>query len=480
MKTAAAYIRVSDDRQDEYSPDSQLKLIQEYCDRNDYELPKEYIFYDDGISGRSVKKRKAFNDMIAYAKLKEHPFDVILVWKFSRFARNQEESIIYKALLKRNNVTVISISESVDDSPFAPLIERNIEFFDEYYSTRLSQEVKRGMTEKAGRGEAMCPPAFGYDIVEKKYIPNEIEAPAVRQIFRDFADGVPMRQIALALNSKGYKTHRGNPIEARTVRYILYNPLYVGKIRWTTDGKAVGNRDFKNPNTRIVDGVHEPLISTELWDEVQNKLAQAEKMYGRYQRSEQPVEWMLKGLLRCDCGATLTYLSTKCPSAQCHEYTHGKGKCTVSHCISINKANRIVIEALQASAMNFAFNIEPRQKKIESEAVDYDNLIAKERLKLDRAKEAYLSGIDDKEEYKAAKERINKRIEQIVREQEKSTKETTQELDKEAYSLKVRSVIDIITNPDVSEAEKNKALRTILTRIVFQKPQNNLALFFYV
>jgi DNA invertase Pin-like site-specific DNA recombinase len=141
MKYAAAYIRVSDDRQDEYSPDSQIKLIREYAVRNGYCVPDEYVFYDDGISGRSVKKRKAFNDMIAFAKSKEHPFQAILVWKFSRFARNQEESIVYKSMLRRIGVSVISISETIDDSPFAPLIERIIEFMDEYYSTRLSQEV---------------------------------------------------------------------------------------------------------------------------------------------------------------------------------------------------------------------------------------------------------------------------------------------------------------------------------------------------
>lgn len=164
MKYAAAYIRVSDDRQDEYSPDSQLKLIREYAGRNGYCVPDEYVFYDDGISGRSVKKRKAFNDMIAFAKSKEHPFQAILVWKFSRFARNQEESIVYKSMLRRIGVSVISISETIDDSPFAPLIERIIEFMDEYYSTRLSQEVTRGMTEKASRGEAMSAGAFGYDL----------------------------------------------------------------------------------------------------------------------------------------------------------------------------------------------------------------------------------------------------------------------------------------------------------------------------
>ena len=81
--------------------------------------------------------------MIGLAKGPDHPVDCILVWKFSRFARNQEESIVYKSMLRRIGVSVISISETIDDSPFAPLIERIIEFMDEYYSTRLSQEVTR-------------------------------------------------------------------------------------------------------------------------------------------------------------------------------------------------------------------------------------------------------------------------------------------------------------------------------------------------
>lgn len=475
MKTAAAYVRVSDERQDEYSPDSQLKLIREYCKKNGYELPKEYIFYDDGISGRSVKKRKAFNEMIAYAKMKEHPFDVILVWKFSRFARNQEESIVYKALLKKNNVSVISISESIDDSPFSSLIERIIEFFDEYYSTRLAQEVRRGMTEKATRGEALVPPAFGYDIIEHKYVPNEREAEAVRQVFQSFADGVTMRQITMRLNEQGFTSHRGNPIESRTVRYMLYNPVYVGKIRWTPEGRVVGNRNFKDEKTLIVDGQHEAIISTELWEQVQNKLDNIEKMYGKYQRSEQPVEWMLKGLMRCDCGATLTRLSLKTPSMQCHEYT--SGKCKVSHHLYISKANEVVIEALKASVANLSFNIEVRQPQ-EQEAVDYAALIAKERVKLTRAKEAYLSGIDDKEEYKQAKERINKRISEIEQEQEQAKKPPT--VDLAAYGEKVRGIIDIIENPEVSEKAKNEALRSIISKIIYQKPQNNLAIFFYV
>ena len=88
--------------------------------------------------------------MIALAKSDKHPVDCIIVWKFSRFARNQEESIVYKSLLKKkHNVDVLSVSEPLVDGPFGSLIERIIEWMDEYYSVRLSGEVTRGMTEKA-------------------------------------------------------------------------------------------------------------------------------------------------------------------------------------------------------------------------------------------------------------------------------------------------------------------------------------------
>ena len=94
LKIAAAYIRVSTDDQEEYSPDSQVRLIREYARKNGYLLPEEYVFQDDGISAATARKRPAFNRMIALAKEKVRPFDAILVLMFSRFARNREERAV--------------------------------------------------------------------------------------------------------------------------------------------------------------------------------------------------------------------------------------------------------------------------------------------------------------------------------------------------------------------------------------------------
>lgn len=474
MTTAAAYIRVSSERQDEYSPDSQKKLIREYAKKNNIEVPEELIFFDDGISAKTATKRTQFNRMIALAKEKEPPFNAILVWKFSRFARNQEESIVYKNILRKKGIQVISISEPIIDSPFGDLIERIIEWMDEYYLINLSTEVKRGMTEKLSRGEALCPPAYGYDIQDGKYIINSDEAPHIIEIFNDFLSGLPMRQIALKCAAKGLRTHRGNPFEARTVRYILYNPVYVGKIRWSTDGRASSLRDFSNPSTVIVDGIHEPIISQEVWDATQAKLTKIQTMYGKNQRPDQQVEWMLKGLMRCECGATLTMLGTSCPSMQCHAYTKGTGKCVTSHCLSISKANKLVISNLERLVNNKQFNFVPAENI--TQTVDYDTLIKKEYARLARAKEAFLAEIDTVDEYRENKARITKAIKQLEREQNSHKAE---EIDVDEFSERIRQVLRTVTDASVSEKAKNETLRTVIAKIVYEKSKKRLVFFFH-
>ena len=131
-RIAAIYIRVSTDDQAELSPDSQLETVRAWAGQHGYLVPEQYVYVDEGISGRRADKRPAFNDMIALAKQKDRPIDAILLWKFSRFARNQEESIFYKSMLRRNGVEVVSVSEPIIDGPFGTLIERIIEWRDEY------------------------------------------------------------------------------------------------------------------------------------------------------------------------------------------------------------------------------------------------------------------------------------------------------------------------------------------------------------
>ena len=151
VSVVVAYVRVSTAAQSEkdLSIASQERLIRDYAESHIYHLLR--IYSDEGESALSIN-RPGFQDMVAAAKQEPPPFSKILVWKFSRFARNREDSIIFKGLLKRRGVEVVSISEPVDDTPTGKLLEGILETVDEFYSLNLAHESLRGMIENARRG----------------------------------------------------------------------------------------------------------------------------------------------------------------------------------------------------------------------------------------------------------------------------------------------------------------------------------------
>ena len=483
LKIGAAYIRVSDERQDEYSPDSQLKKIREYAEKEGYQIPDEYVFYDDGISGRSTKKRDDFNRMIAIAKEKTHPFDRIYVWKFSRFARNQEESMVYKNLLRKKDVTVVSVSEPIPEGHFGSLIERIIEWTDEYYLVNLGVEVTRGMTEKASRGEPTCSPPFGYIMKDKMYYPDEESGKAniIREVFTLYSNGVKQREIAMMLGERGIRTRYGKMPENRWIDYILRNPCYIGKIRWSLNGaRAVSKYDFNNENIMTVDGHHEPLISMELWDKVQKMLDAQKKAYPKHARREQPIDHMLKGLVRCSaCGGTLAVngksgkAGTRC--LQCCNYS--RGSCHTSHGITIPRIETAFIEGLEQALGAKQFTMSPKKpKKADPTEIDYDGLIAVEERRLQRAKDAYLAEIDTIEQYAQNKKEITERIDSL---KARRDKDFEKEFDLDAFTDKVTGIVEFIKRDDVTASAKNEALHTIIEKIVFEKAKGNLAIYFH-
>lgn len=475
IKIAAAYIRVSTDDQVEYSPESQVTKIKELAKREGYLIPEEYFYRDEGISGKNADKRPAFRLMIATAKQEHPPFDVIYVWEFSRFARNQEESIMYKNLLRKNGVSVRSVREPLSDSPFSSLIERIIEWMDEYYLINLAVEVRRGMAEKARRGEAMGTAPYGYTCKDKTFYPNE-NAETIRHIFRSYAEGKPMRALAAELGAAGVRTRRGNMPDNRWISYILSNPVYIGKIRWSTEGHANYDRaDYSGENVMLVDGKHEPIIDMELWDAVQTRLANR-RAETTYVRKDTERVFTLKGLLRCgDCGSTLTYVATKNPSLQCHKYA--RGQCHRSHHISLSKATNSIVATLEDMAERRAFSFVP-QTPVEPKVIhQWDRHIASERSKLARAKNALLEGVFSPQEYAEIRDDIEQNIKLLEEGKAAENAEKYAPIDIEAYRQKVLAVLDVVRAPDSSEAQKNEALRSIVEKALYHKDPERFDLF---
>ncbi len=337
--TGAAYIRVSTEDQLEFSPDSQLSRIKEYAQTHRILIPETYIFLDEGISGRHADNRPAFMQMIRTARKKPKPFDVILVWKFSRFARNRQDSIFYKSMLRKEcGIDVISITEQLSGDPTSILVEALLEAMDEYYSINLSQEVRRGMNEKFLRGGVVCPPPFGYRMGKARYEVSPENAPYVQDIFSDFLKGMTFRQIAQKLNLAGVSTARGNAFEPRTIKYILGNPVYAGMQRRRLHASV------PKSSLSVVPALHEPLITKETFQKTQERLRMMQKIH--VNNTAAPASFMLQGLVRCSsCHSVLTW-SKKGHSLQCCKYT--RGQCFRSHSISIQKLNTAVLKKLSA------------------------------------------------------------------------------------------------------------------------------------
>lgn len=477
MKQGACYIRVSTDEQIEYSPDAQLREIQKYAVAHNILLREEFIFVDEGITGRSAKKRPGFNNMIGTAKQEPRPFDVILLWKFSRFARNQEESIVYKSLLRKQGIEVVSVSEPLADGPFGSLIERIIEWMDEYYSIRLSGEVTRGMTEKALRGGFQTGAPFGY--VKKPNQPLEIlehEATWVRYMFERFSDHCSPFKIAKDLNARGVRTKKGRLFENRTVEYIINNTIYIGYVRWTPTGQTVGKRIYDDPNTIIKKGNHPPIITTELWSKCQEIMKSKKTTRKPYERPAETKKHWLVGLLKCGaCGRTLSYQAAN-KGFQCIGYAHNL--CTRSHFIGLNRIEKLIYEALDEikDHEDYLENI----KILPCHDCDLENLeksIEQLKVRLYRAREAYLEGLDTKEEYQHTKEKIAADLAAL--EKQKSLLSEESLADAAERKRRINSIVEFLKSPEIEHEKKYNAIRGIIEKITFKRPEEEVKVYFY-
>ncbi len=308
----AIYARVSSERQAEkdLSIPAQLKALKSYAIKREWDVVAEYM--DEAESARSVN-RPAFKEMITAAKGKVKPFDAILVWKLSRFARNREDSVVYKALLKRRQISVISINEQVDSSPAGSLLEGIIEVIDEFYSANLSQDTVRGMQENALRGfRNGGRPPFGYRlvaetygaVVKRKIAPDENEAPIVTRMFDMASHGQGAKAIAYSLNVQGLRTRSGRLFGATNINHILRNEVYVGTLVWNKYSRTLAGRQKSTEEEVIrIPDCHSPLVDRHVFEQVQALLTSRRPSVKHPMRVSS--QYLLSGLARCArCGST--------------------------------------------------------------------------------------------------------------------------------------------------------------------------------
>jgi site-specific DNA recombinase len=315
MRRVALYVRVSTKGQDEknLSIPAQIKELTKVAAARGWTIVG--IYRDGGKSAKS-DNRPEFQRMIRDAKKGE--FDKILVWSFSRFARNRNDSVVYKTLLRKKGVDVVSATMDIEDSPVGRMLEGIIEIIDEFYSNNLAADTFRGMCENAERGfvnGGMAP--YGYlkkkimdgEVSRNKLEPDPTASPVVKRIYRLADEGMGCKEIAKLLNKEDYVTASGVPWTKTAVRYLLANEVYMGDILWNREGGKIDRLGARKPVVKV-ENAHPALVSRELFYRVAKKIE--ERSPEKASPGVVGSDYLLSGLVKCaDCGSAMCGSSAK-------------------------------------------------------------------------------------------------------------------------------------------------------------------------
>lgn len=244
--------------------------------------------YIDRAMSAKTDHRPDFQQMIKDSA--KGLFDVIIVWKLDRFARNRYDSAHYKAQLRKYGVKVLSATENISEGPEGIILESMLEGMAEYYSAELSEKVIRGHTENALKCKYNGgTPTFGFAIDKDKYYQIDPHtAPVVLEMFIRYDKGETMKNIRDWLNGAGVTTVRGKKIDLNFVAAILHNR------------KCIGEYSYRHI---VTPGGIPAIVPQDLFDRVQQRLETNRKAPARHKAED---DYLLTTKLFCGtCGAMM-------------------------------------------------------------------------------------------------------------------------------------------------------------------------------
>ena len=297
---AVIYARYSSDSQREESIEGQIRECTTFAEKNGITILRHYI---DRAYSAKTDNRPDFQEMIKDSGKKL--FDMVIVWKLDRFARNRYDSARYKAQLKRNGVKVVSATEVISEGAEGIILESVLEGYAEYYSADLSEKVIRGRKENALKCKfngGTLP--IGYVIDEEQHFQiDPLTAPFVLDVFKKYDKGATMKELWDWLNDSGVRNTRGQPLNFNSIQHMLSNRRYIG--------------EYKYRDIIIPDGIP-AIVPEDLFDRVQEKLAQNRKAPARHKAED---DYLLTTKLFCGyCGAYLCGESGKSRNGTVHHY----------------------------------------------------------------------------------------------------------------------------------------------------------------
>lgn len=328
--TAVAYARYSSDKQQESSITVQLAGIKKFCAVHNIQLIREYV--DEAQSG-TTSNRKQFQQMILDAR--ERQFQLVIIHRMDRLARNVEDARYYKKYLKRYGVKIVSAIEEFDESPEGEFFELISMGVAELYSKKLAREAAAGKLANAREGKAHGgTPLLGYKVRNKYYVIEEKEAEAVRIIFDMVVQGYGYTYIRDFLNANGYRRADGRLFTAHFYD-ILRNRKYIGEYVYNRatpkdeNGKRNNHSNKDDKDIIRIKGAIPKIIDEDVFYKVQKILDNRRQHHGFSKKIN--TRYLLSGLLRCaECGRAICGANSWTKGVLYHIYRCGaKGRvCT--------------------------------------------------------------------------------------------------------------------------------------------------------
>ena len=488
----AAYCRVSTEKEAQIdSLEKQIEFFNEFTKKNGYELYKLYA--DEGISGKQIKHRKQFQQMMIDAKAKK--FDKVVVKDVSRFARNTVDLLQSVRELKSYGVQVDFLNNGEVMEGGSEFILTILGAMAQQESANMSKRVKFGkdITAKKGRVPNLV---FGYDkIPDERYTLkiNEEEAKIVKEIFESYVyKGIGTTKIAWNLNDRGIRTKKTKSkwVQTSIVR-MLKNPIYTGRVTnkksEVTDFITGTRKELPEEEWIVVERPEMRIISDELFNRAQELLEQRSNEF-KLNNKREKTEYVFSTLIYCKhCGYSFRRIKRKY-TADGPEYIRwvcsGRNSMGVNHCPNTTvideeellNAIKIYLKSIIKNKKDFMKAVEKEFEKItklrENNERSEESLlkeIEKVTVKKQKYMEMFQNEVINIQELKKYTNPLNEDIARLERELKLITSEIKEKdvLEKE-LSKTIKTVDDILNNETIT----NAMLKTIIDVIEVDSDSN--------
>ena len=488
----AAYCRVSTEKEAQIdSLEKQIEFFNEFTKKNSYELYKLYA--DEGISGKQIKHRKQFQQMMQDAKAKK--FDKVVVKDVSRFARNTVDLLQSIRELKSYGIEVDFLNNGEIMEGGSEFILTILGAMAQQESANMSKRDKYGkdITAKKGRVPNIV---FGYDkIPDERYTLkiNEEEAKIVKEIFESYVyKGIGTTKIAWDLNDRGIRTKKTKSkwVQTSIVR-MLKNPIYTGRVTnkksEVTDFITGTRKDLPEEEWIVVERPEMRIISDELFNRAQDILAQRSNEF-KLNNKREKTEYVFSTLIYCKhCGYSFRRIRRKYTNDGT-EYIRwvcsGRNSMGVNHCPNTTvideeellNAIKEYLKSIILNKKNFMKAVEKEFEKItklrENNERSEESLlqeIEKVTVKKQKYMEMFQNEVINIQELKKYTNPLNEDIARLERELKLITSEIKEKdvLEKE-LSKTISTVNDILNNQTIT----NAMLKTIIDVIEVDSDSN--------